>query len=134
MVLDGRVLLRSGIDDRFPYFIGAKKWGNKMISGVLSTNRKPAGNSRRLRKKRKTGKISLTDAVRRVFYYQKKFPGQFAVFSISRDLSICKTDGARFDSFRRCYPDNLIGIYDRHLKIGDLVEDLQEYFSDEVQA
>ena len=105
-----------------------------MISGVLSTNRKPARKSGQLRKKRKTGKTTLTDAVRRIFYYQKKFSGRFAVFSISRDLLICKTDGTRFDSFRRCYPDDLIGIYDHNLKIGDLIDDLQEYFSDEVSS
>lgn len=103
-----------------------------MISSVLSTKRKPVGKPNRIQKKRSIQKITLTAAIRRIFIYQQKFSGAFAVFSIGQGMSLCKIDGARFKSFKKCYPDNLIGIYDKHLTIGDLLDDLRDYFYDGV--
>lgn len=107
-------------------------------SSVILNDRKPAKKrtvkSKRIRRRRKTKTVTLTEAVRRVFAYQQKVAGQFGVFTINRDISICKIDGIRFELFKKCYPDDLIGIYDRNLRIGDLVDDLSEYFSDGVTA
>lgn len=103
-------------------------------SSAILNDRKPAKKrtvkSKRIRRRRKTKTVTLTEAVRRVFAYQREVAGMFGVFSINRDLSICKADGVRFELFKKCYPDDLIGIYDKNLRISDLVDDLSEYFSD----
>ena len=99
-----------------------------MISSAV-TNRKSLKKSVCFRKNKKR-KTTLTDAVRRVFAYQREYSGKFGVFSISQEISICKVGSVRFKSFLNCYPDALIGLYDRKLTIGDLIDDLSEYFTD----
>lgn len=105
-------------------------------SSAILSDRKPAkkraAKSKRIRRRRKTKTVTLTEAVRRVFAYQQKVAGRFGVFTINREISICKIDGIRFELFKKCYQDDLIGIYDKNLRIADLVDDLSEYFSDEV--
>lgn len=77
---------------------------------------------------------TLTDAVRRVFCYQQKNYGRFAAFAIGRGLLICRTDGRRYQDLLTLYPDNLIGIYDKTLRVGELIDDLQCFFADEVTS
>ncbi len=109
-----------------------------MRSSAILNNRhsakKRVSKPKRIRRRRKAKSMTLTDAVRRVFAYQREYAGTFGLFSIGKELSLCKVDGVRFEIFKKCYPDDLIGIYDRNLQVLDLIDDLSEYFSDEVTA
>ena len=103
-------------------------------SSAILANKNPVkkrqAKSKRIRRRRKAKAVTLTEAVRRVFAYQRENAGRFGVFSINRDLSICKADGVRFELFKKCYPDDLIGIYDKNLRICDLIDDLSDCFFD----
>ena len=98
------------------------------LPSAISPGKKHAAKNRTIRRRRRK-RTTLTDAVRRVFCYQQKNHGRFAVFAIGRGLSICRTDGKRYQGLLTLYPDNLIGIYDKTLRIDALIDDLQCFFS-----
>lgn len=75
--------------------------------------------------------MTLTEAVRRVFVCQSRRPGKYGLFSVSGGLTICHAESGRFALLRKKRPESLIGVYDRKVRITDLVDDLKCFFSDE---
>lgn len=101
-----------------------------LSSAIGVQERMDAERDKTVRRMPRPKKTTLTDAVRRVFCYQQKNNGQFAAFAIGHDLSICRTDGKRYQALSMLYPDCLIGVYDKTVQVQDLIEDMQFFFTD----
>lgn len=70
--------------------------------------------------------LTLSEAVRRVVQYLSFHPRQrVAVFVSSGRLLLASVAGTRYVFFLRCFPQSLVGIYDRNFDVDALLEDLR---------
>ena len=102
-----------------------------MISGVLSIHRKPIEKSTRLRKNKKC-KTSLTEAIRRLICAWRTTSEPVAVFSFCGRISIMKASCMRFQTIVNEKHEALVGIYNQHFYISDVIDDFSLFFTDEV--
>lgn len=92
-------------------------------SAICPPKRKPAPKRRRIRR------TTLTGAVRKVFQYMDgKWPkGMVGVFFINGDVRMADASKSFFKAWQEKHPDALVGIYDRHLSVENLISDLKEF-------
>lgn len=98
------------------------------LTGVLGKQARRArrGARRRSRSDGNRPRLTLSEAVRRVMQYLSFHPRQrVAVFVSSGRLMLASVAGTRYVFFLRCFPQSLVGIYDRNFDVDALLEDLR---------
>ena len=106
-----------------------------MISRSMATsrnNRKQKPVKKSLRKKLLSEKTSLTEAIRRLVCALRQTSDSVAVFSFCGRITIMKSSGLRFASFVTEKHESLVGIYNRHFYISDVIDDFSLFFTDGV--
>lgn len=76
--------------------------------------------------------MSLTEVVHRVLQRVLNNTEPFGVFAVNGKLVLSNTNTDRFKCLRRRSAASFIAIYGPGLKVADLIEDLRDFFSDEV--
>lgn len=86
--------------------------------------------ARKRKRKRRIRKpaLALTDAVRRFFAYQDKRRCRVGVFCFSGRAFFYREGCEKFRLYAKTAPGALVGIYDRHVKIAELVGDFEVFF------
>lgn len=91
-------------------------------SAIRPPKRKAAPKRRRIRR------TTLTGAVRKIFrYLDCKNPQLMGVFFINGDVRPSDASLSFFKAWQEKHPDALVGIYDRHLSVENLISDLKEF-------
>ena len=106
-----------------------------MISSAIATNRKSRKKKlvrQSLRKEKRPDKTSLTEAIRRLICALRTTSEPVAVFSFCGRVSIMKASCMRFQAFVNEKHDSLVGIYNQHFYISDVIDDFSLFFTDEV--
>lgn len=106
----------------------------KRESAVSFSEAVASAKKRKRKRRRVKPAMALTDAVRRFFHYQKNFPGRHVgVFCFSGRACFYREGCEKFRLYAKTAPGALVGIYNRHVKIAELVGDFEGFFSDRAE-
>lgn len=97
------------------------------LTGVLGKRARCArrGARRRSRSDGNRPRLTLSEAVRRVCAFLSDHRCRVAVFCSSGRLMLASVAGTRYAFYMRCFPQSLVGIYDRNFDVDALLEDLR---------
>jgi len=78
--------------------------------------------------------VRLTDVVHRILARALSNSKTFGVFVLDGRIVLSNVGSVRFSQLERRWSDHLVGTYGPGVKVGDLLDDFKEHFSDEVCA
>lgn len=96
------------------------------LTGVLGKRaRRSKPHQRRSRLKQEC--VSLSEAVRRIVgFFARHHRQRVAVFCLSGRLLLASVSGEHYVRYLRCFPQSLVGIYDRNFDVDCLLDDLRD--------